>query len=301
MVDWYVHLEKIGSGGLADVYKVKHGLTGQIFAKKILRVPDKDNLVRFRRERDYYQEQVSNRHVIDVFDSKLEGPAPYLILAYSPLGSLQKFVSNREDWKRIAGWVCDIAIGLSPTHQRGGFHGDPKPSNFLRFPDKSGGEYVVIIDFGLGQRPKLASGPMTRSPRGTPEYMDPDLNNGGPYTWRHDIYALGVTMRELLTGSRTKSLFLPAPLPGPLELGRLIDRMTGPIYSRPTLSEIYRTLRSILNPIQVPALATQASGVGWLIVGLVTAAVAYATSNTYDPKVDRFRDSKGRFKGGRWD
>lgn len=298
MFDWYVHLEKIGSGGLADVYKVKHALTGQIYAKKILRIPDDDNVNRLRRERDYYQEQVSNRHLIDVFDSKLEGPAPYLILRYSPLGSLQKFVSNRQDWKRVAKWFCDVAIGLSPTHQQGGFHGDPKPSNLLLFPDEGGGEYVVIIDFGVGQRPNPASGPMTRSPRGTPEYMDPDLQNGVPYNWRHDIYALGVTLRELLTGSRTKGSIFQTPVPGPPGLGRLIDRMTGPFFLRPSLSEIHQTLYRLLNPVEVPASASQGSGLGWWLAGL--AALAYATSNTYDPNVDRFRDGRGRFKGGRW-
>src|SRR3712207_5003958 len=109
---------------------------------------------------------------------------------------------------------------------------------------------------------------MTRSPRGTPEYMDPDLQNGGPYTWRHDIYSLGVTLRELLTGSRTKGSIFQTPVPGPPELRRLIDRMTGPAFFRPSLSEIHQTLYRLLNPVEVPASDSQGSGLGWWLAAL---------------------------------
>jgi len=53
-----------------------------------------------------------NPFVVEILDSSLDGPEPYLVLEYSSLGSLQKYVTERRDWRRIAGWLFDIAYGL---------------------------------------------------------------------------------------------------------------------------------------------------------------------------------------------
>jgi serine/threonine protein kinase len=126
--------------------------------------------------------------------------------------------------------------------------------------------------------------------------MDPDLDNGGPYTWYHDIYALGKSMRELLTGNREKSWI--TPVPGPDTLGKLIDRMTCKnLVSRPSIQEVYQTLQNLLHPVEVQA--EQTSGIGWWIAG-IGAALLYATANSYDSNAERYRDSQGKFTKGRW-
>lgn len=294
MAERYIPIKKIGGGGFANVYQAIDIKTGNVVAKKELLVPNTENRKRLRRERDIYLEQAQNRFIIDLLDSEVNGPAPYLILKYAPLGSLQQFVTNRQDWKRIVHWFSGVVVGLSPIYQSGGFHGDPKPSNFLLFQEN---DLVVITDFGLAQRPNPSSGPMTNSPRGTLRYMDPALNNGGPYTWRHDIYALGKSMRELLTGNTEKSWLIGVP--GPAELGQLIDRMTDPNpLTRPNVQDIFQTLRGLINPKQVPG--QESSGGKVLLFGLVAAAIAYATSNNYDSNVGRFRNNKGQFAKGRW-
>jgi len=221
-----------------------------------------------------------------------------LILRFAPLGSLQQFVTNRQDLKRIAQWFCDIAIGLSPIYRKRGFHGDPKPSNFLLFQDTR--EFVVITDFGLAQRPNTLSGPMTRSPRGTPDYQDPALDQGYPYSWQSDIYALGISLRELLTGSRGRDVY--ALFRVPMELRNLIDEMIDPIpQNRPGLRRIYETLQAFIQKPESVAVESQPVGVGGLLVALAGAALlAFATSNKYDSKVGRYRDSNGRFASGRW-
>lgn len=299
MFDQYRSIELIGAGGVADVYKVEDIWSGTIYARKALRRVDADSLIRFRREKDFYVEQRSNRHIIGIVDWNLDGPQPYLILPYSELGSLQQFVTNRQPWQRVVQWFCDVAVGLAPVFHVNGFHGDPKPSNLLLFQNQDGTDLVLVTDFGFGQRPNLLSVPMTRSPRGTPEYMDPDLRNGAPYTWRHDMHALGRSMRELLTGCRDKSIF--SFMPGPPALAQLIDSMTDPEpQKRPDIDMVYQTLRDLINvPMRMPVQTKQGSGSGWWWL-LGAAAVAYATANSYDDGVQRFRDSDGRFRGGRW-
>lgn len=298
MSERYVVIEQVGSGGFADVYKARDAWTGQVVAKKELRVPNHSNRQRFRRERDMYGEQGQNRHVIDVLDSDTEGAAPYLILRFAPLGSLQQFVTNRQDPKRVAQWFCDILVGLSPVYERGGFHGDPKPSNFLLFQEDR--EIVVLTDFGLAQRPNTLSGPMTRSPRGTPDYQDPALDQGYTYSWRSDIYALGISLRELLTGKRGRDIY--AEFRAPIELRNLIDEMVRLIpQNRPTPREIYQKLQAFIKKPEPVAMETQPIGVGGLLLALAGAALAaYATSNTYDSKMGRYRDGNGRFASGRW-
>lgn len=298
MSERYVVIEQVGGGGFADVYKARDTWTGQIVAKKELRVPNHSNRQRFRRERDMYGEQSQNRHVIDLFDSDTEAAAPYLILKFAPLGSLQQFVTNRQDPKRVAQWFCDILVGLSPVYKEDGFHGDPKPSNFLLFQEDR--EFVVLIDFGLAQRPNTFSGPMTRSPRGTPDYQDPALDKGYAYTWRSDIYALGISLRELLTGNRSRDIY--AEFRVPMELRNLIDEMIDPVpQNRPTPRRIYQTLQTFIQKPEPVAVEAQPIGVGGLIAALAgVALVALATSNNYDSKVGRYRDGNGRFASGRW-
>src|SRR5258707_1345595 len=104
MFDQYRNIELIGAGGVADVYKVEDIWRGTIYARKALRQVDSDSLIRFRREKDFYVEQRSNRHIIGIVDWNLHGPRPYLILPYSELGSLQQFVTNRQPWQRVVQW-----------------------------------------------------------------------------------------------------------------------------------------------------------------------------------------------------
>ena len=178
---------------------------------------------------------LNNPFVVDILGSDLTCTAPYIVLEYSELGSLQKYVANRRDWWRIAGWLHDISCGLTIIHERGDFIRDIKPSNLLRFTDANGSELIKIADFGLGQRPDNPSGPMTASPFGTVGYIDPIAQISQTFTPASDIYSLGVTARELLTGNKD----LRNPIPGPPEFRALISSMTHfDLNRRPTARQI---------------------------------------------------------------
>lgn len=169
--------------------------------------------------------------------------------------------------------------------------------------DPDGRWRIKIIDFGLAQTPNPQSGSMTRNFGGTAGYIAPEVEAGDDYTWRADIYSLGVVFRELLTGSRTKP---PIDFwPPPAELTKLIAEMTAqdPL-ARPNTQYIFNQLDAYLNkPVQQPKSVQvpqkQGSGWGWaLLTVLGTAAAIAANANDYDENVGRYRDSHGRFRSG---
>jgi serine/threonine protein kinase len=144
---------------------------------------------------------------------------------------------------------------------------------------------------------------MTRNYGGTPGYIAPEIEAGDDYSWRADIFSLGLVFRELLTGSKTDNRFsLHRP---PTDLSELINEMTsGEPSKRPNTQYVFRKLEAYLNkPVlqrtmsQAPQ--TQWSGLGGaLLTALGALAIVAANANDYDSNVDRWRDSHGRFTSG---
>lgn len=291
----YQQVQFIAHGGFADVYRAIDIWTGKLVALKILRNPTPDNKRRFQRESAMLTAHLSNPFVVDILGSDLDCTAPYIELEYSELGSLQKYVANRRDWYRIAGWLYDISCGLTIIHERGDLSRDIKPSNLLRFKDANGSELIKIADFGLGQRPDNPSGPMTASPFGTKGYIDPIAQIYQNFTPASDIYSLGITALELLIGSKD----LRNPIPGPPEFRALISSMThSDLNWRPTARQISQEIESIMQAAAAqPAPDSGGRGWLWLLAGAAAFAVA-ANANKWDKHSQRYRDSGGRFRSG---
>lgn len=255
----------IGSGGFAKVYRAFDAKTQRVVAVKELTNPTPDLVRRFKRERDILQIHLDNPFVVKILDSDFSGPNPYLVLEYSSLGSLQEYILNRRNWRRIAGWLCDIAYGLTMIHERGGLIRDVKPSNLLRFKRADGSDLIKIADFGLAQKPEAWFGGMTTSVFGTTGYIDPVAQLSGNFRAASDIYSLGVTMKELLTG--TKGVL--NGIPGPAEFQALILSMTeSDVDKRPTAREVLQEVQRILRGSSVPAVQPpNTKGLGWLLAG----------------------------------
>ncbi len=261
----YSKIEFIGSGGFARVYRAIDNWTRRTVAIKELSNPTPELLSRFKRERDMLTIHLSNPFVLDILDSNLDGPEPYLVLEYSSLGSLQKYVANRRDWRRIAGWLFDIAYGLSIIHERGDLFRDVKPSNMLRFKRADGSDLIKIADFGVAQRPDNPSRRMTTSVFGTKGYIDPIALVSRNFRAASDIFSLGVTTRELLTGSRTLWNWIP----GPPEFRALIASMTDSnVDKRPSAREVVQRVQAILQAPPVPVVQEfNGKVLGWLLAG----------------------------------
>lgn len=286
---------KVGGGGFANVYKAADWQTMTYVAMKELLDVSPDNYRRFRRERDMLTIHKDNPYVVDILDSDVDADQPYLILEFSPYGSLQKYVASRRDWRRVGSWLCDVARGLEIIHDRGDVHRDIKPSNLLQFKYQNG-ERIKLTDFGLGQRPDNPSGPMTCSPYGTKGYIDPVAEATGIYTKESDINSLGRTIRELLTGNRENLIW--TMIPGPPEFRTLIESMTDlDVTKRPSPRNIYKAVEALLAVPELPPLQISGKGIATALAGLAALFIV-GNSNTWDEEAGRYRNSKGQFASG---
>lgn len=300
----FQNLKEIDGGGQAKIYLADDTQTNKKVIIKTPRFNNTGTRRRLQREARLLDEQRDNPFVVDLIADYSNEPTPFIVLEYCAGGSLTGWVTNRQPVANVVLAMQHIVVGLQGIHGNDGFHRDLTPRNLQRAYDDDGFWLIKLIDFGLGQTPNPRSGTMTRNFGGMPGYIAPEVEAGDDYTWRADIYSLGVVFRELLTGSKTKALFSFGPHP-PAELIKLINEMTAqdPM-KRPNTQYIFNQLDDYLNkpvqqpkPVQVPQ--SDGSGLGWLFAAaLAGGALLLAGTNSYDENVGRYRDSRGRFKSG---
>jgi len=232
----YKILEKIGQGGMAEIYKGFHpGLKRYVAVKLLGRRMRTDSALteRFRREA---QTVASLRHpnVIQVFDfDKFEG-GHYIVMEYVEGTDLRSEMNRRQFENRpftpteILHILKQVAAALDYAHQRGVIHRDIKPANILLTPD----DQVVLTDFGLAMlRNRISQITLGRS-FGTPEYIAPEQAiDSRAAVPQSDIYALGAILYELVTGRPP----FHADSPLSLALMHVNEEPTPPHYYAPNL------------------------------------------------------------------
>ena len=212
----------LGAGGMAEVYRGEDTRLGRVVAVKVLPAEladDPDYVRRFREEAERVG-SLDHPNVVRVFSAGEERGLLYLVM---PL----LHESLRDRMKRegllplaeAARLVVQVAAALDAAHARGIVHRDVKPENILLNAQGR----ALLTDFGIarneaflratiGDRTLAATG----LPVGTPEYMAPEQLGNGAVDARADIYALGVVLYELLTGT------LPFEANTPLDVAALV-------------------------------------------------------------------------------
>lgn len=189
----------IGRGGMAEVYLAYDRQLQREVAMKIVHGGRAENLARFRREAGMLA-TLTHEHILPVYDSGQEGPWHYLIMPYISHGTLADRLRIRGPLTpEEAGALLDqVASALQYAHDRGILHRDIKPSNILLRDDS----YAFLADFGIARLFEEESG-LTQSGFciGTPEYMAPELFEQQA-SQESDIYALGIVLYMMLTGSQ---------------------------------------------------------------------------------------------------
>ncbi|MCD4674124.1 MAG: protein kinase, partial [Anaerolineaceae bacterium] len=227
--------ERIGRGGMAEVYLGVHTLLDRPVAIKVLHgylTEDNSFIERFKRE----AKSVANlRHpnIVQVHDFDIQDDLIFMVMEYIDGSNLhQRLVELDKEGKRlpikkVGSIINDIAGALDYAHSQGMLHRDVKPSNILI--DKGGKAYLV--DFGIakfvsGQR-LTATGTML----GTPAYMSPEQGRGEELTEESDIYSLGIVAFEMLTGqvpydARTPIAIVQKQITAPVPaISSLVDDM----------------------------------------------------------------------------
>jgi serine/threonine protein kinase len=264
-------LERLGSGGMGEVYRVRDRELDEVVALKII---PKESMLEMRSTERLKREvrlarKIASPYVCRIYDivdlgAGLRGLTMSLVQGTTLSDLMRHGVAV--DYKRFARWGADIAEGLDAAHRHSIIHRDLKPENVMIQAD----DRAVILDFGiaLSSEASAAAGSMKLTQvgmiMGTPLYMSPEQIQNQPLDGRSDLFALGLILAELITSEvpmkaksyaelleRRVTKATPFHLrnidPGaPEELAQIIDQLLEiPPDRRPTTGmEIARRLRA---------------------------------------------------------
>ena len=204
--------EKIGSGGMSDVFLGTDEVLDRFVAIKVLRggFEGSDVGVRFSRE-GRTAARLSHPNVVQVYDAGedvLDGrEISYIVMEYVSGGDLKGIMDERGPLGEgeLARIGADVAAGLAHAHERGIVHRDIKPHNILI--DDYG--HPKLTDFGIAKALGATHATQTGSYLGTALYSSPEQLRGEPATPKSDVYALGATMYHAVLG---EPLFAGGPI-----------------------------------------------------------------------------------------
>ena len=191
--------EKIGIGGMADVYRGKDTLLGRPVAIKILHQnfgSDQDFVARFKREAQAAG-KLNHQNVVSMYDVGYDQGFHYIIMEYVAGCTLKEYIQHhsRVTIQEAVKITIAIAEGLEHAHMMGIVHCDVKPHNILITGR------VKVTDFGIARAINSAATMMyTNSVMGSAHYISPEQASGKTINVSTDIYSLGVVLYELLTG-----------------------------------------------------------------------------------------------------
>lgn len=225
----YRLLDLIGQGGMGAVYKAVQKPIGRIVALKVMNravLKQPKAVTRFLRE-IRTAAAVDHPNIVRAFDANVEkGDIYYLVMEFVDGQNLKTWIKKGQGLP--IGWACECirqaALGLEHAFEQGMVHRDIKPSNLLVTKDEhSGLPLVKILDLGLARFATETpdEGDLTRSGQvlGTPDYIAPEqARNTKGADIRADIFSLGCTLFELLTGR--------LPFPGETVMEKLMARAT---------------------------------------------------------------------------
>ena len=195
----YEILERIGTGGMAVVYKAKCHRLNRLVAIKILKSDLAQN-EEFRRRFNAESQavaQLSHPNIVSVYDVSRGGDTEYIVMELIDGITLKQYMEKRGqlNWRESLHFITQIIRGLSHAHSRGIIHRDIKPQNIMVLRDGS----VKVADFGIACLADSAQ-TMTQEALGSVHYISPEQARGDRPDARSDIYSSGVVLYEMLTG-----------------------------------------------------------------------------------------------------
>ncbi len=196
--DRYEILEKIGSGGMADVFKGKDHKLNRFVAVKVLKdefVEDK-NFVRKFKEEAQAAAALAHPNIVNVYDVGDEQNINYIVMELVEGITLKTYIEKkgRLTVKEATSIAIQVASGLEVAHNNQIVHRDIKPQNIIISREGK----VKVTDFGIAK--SVSSNTNTADAMGSVHYTSPEQARGGYSDARSDIYSLGIVMYEMVTG-----------------------------------------------------------------------------------------------------
>lgn len=196
--DRYEIVDKVGSGGMADVYKAKDQRLNRFVAIKILKPEyssDKSFVNKFRGEAQSAA-GLSHPNIVNVYDVGDDSGLHYIVMELVEGITLKRFIEKKGklEIKESVGIAIQIAQGMEAAHNNNIIHRDIKPQNIIISREGK----VKVTDFGIAKASN--SNTITSNAMGSVHYLSPEQARGGYSDEKSDIYSLGVTLYEMLSG-----------------------------------------------------------------------------------------------------
>jgi serine/threonine-protein kinase len=198
----YAVVEKIGSGGMAEVYRARDELLGRDVAVKVLNErlsSDRQFVERFRREAQAAA-NLNHPNIVSLYDYGSDEGTNFIVMEFIDGDPLSDVISNEGPLmpERAAEIGHDVGLALDRAHASGLVHRDIKPANIMVTHNGQ----TKVTDFGIA-RALDADQTMTQTGMvmGTAAYLSPEQAQGNPVDARSDLYSLGCVLYEMLTGS----------------------------------------------------------------------------------------------------
>jgi uncharacterized protein YgiM (DUF1202 family) len=216
----YELVEKIGQGGMAHVFKAYQSNLDRFVAIKVLSpilAEEPGFTERFQREARAVA-RLHHPNILQVYDSGIEDKYNYIVMHYVQQSrTLHHLIKEGAPLEQLFDCITQVAAALNYAHQQGVIHRDVKPSNIL-----IDGQWALLSDFGLVKVTQSSSHlTHTGVGMGTPAYMSPEQASGSAVDHRTDIYALGIILHRILTGTVPHNAKTPMAI--------MVKRSTEPI------------------------------------------------------------------------
>ena len=194
----YEIIGRVGSGGMADVYKAKDHKLNRLVAIKVLKVEfceDKTFIAKFRKEAQAAA-GLSHPNIVNVYDVGEDNNVHYIVMELVEGITLKDYITKKGKLsvKEATSIAIQVSLGLEAAHNANIVHRDVKPQNIIISTDGK----VKLSDFGIARM--ASSNTINSNVMVSVHYSSPEQVRGGYSDRKSDIYSLGITMYEMVTG-----------------------------------------------------------------------------------------------------
>lgn len=194
----YEILGKIGTGGMADVYKANDHKLNRYVAVKVLKPEFREDTTFIRKFRSEAQAAAGLTHpnIVNIFDVGDDEGVHYIVMELIEGITLKEYIAKKGKLsiKEATSIAIQVSMGLEAAHNHGIVHRDVKPQNISISTDGK----VKVTDFGIARA--ASSNTISSNVMGSVHYSSPEQVRGGYCDEKSDIYSLGITLYEMVTG-----------------------------------------------------------------------------------------------------
>ncbi|MBQ6000306.1 MAG: Stk1 family PASTA domain-containing Ser/Thr kinase [Clostridia bacterium] len=212
----------IGMGGMAVVYRATDVQTGTTVAVKVLKqefLADEQFRVRFENESRAVS-ILNHKNIVKVYDVSLNDDLYYIVMEYLDGITLKQYIKQQGKlgWRESLYFLSQLLEALRHAHSKGIVHRDIKPQNIMLLADGS----IKVTDFGIARFSSTNTNTMTDKAIGSVHYISPEQVAAERIDQRSDIYSVGITLYEMLTGE------LPFDAENPVSVALMQLQMSPP-------------------------------------------------------------------------